>query len=498
MTALLGHHDVVSSAPPTQSVRTTRHVAPRRRGAPLTRTALIPWAIGALFAGLYSALLLLRYEYFMVPSWDLGIFTQVVRSYAGGHAPVADIKGPGFNILGDHFSPVLAVLALPYRVFPTAGTLLVAQAVLLGLSCVPVGRLAVRRFGPAAGSAVALAYGLSWGLQWAVESDIHEVAFAVPLLAFSLEAFLDRRWRRSVAWALPLLLVKEDLGFTVAVLGLLLVIKGQRRLGLATALVGILGSMVTLLVVIPRFAEAHRYMYFGQFGTSGAPGGFGSVLAPVLHDPMTLLSSGTKLGTLFMLVLVAGGVCLRSPLMLLSVPTLFWRFASVDPVYWGTHYHYSAVLMPIVFIAFIDGLSRLLADRWALGRRYAGVAIPVVTTVAVMLAAGLPLRALWHPSGWDDGRRQNAQAALAVIPAGVAVETDLGLMSHLVSRDRVYWLGHASGVSPDYLAVDSGSGWSPPGPADLPAYAESLHPGSRYQLVWSQGGFSVLRREPSQ
>jgi hypothetical protein len=199
-----------------------------------------------------------------------------------------------------------------------------------------------------------------------------------------------------------------------------------------------------------------------------------------------------------MLALVAGGVCLRSSLMLLSVPTLFWRFASVDPLYWGTRYHYSAVLMPIVFMAFIDGLSLLREGRWALGRRYAAVAIPVVTTVALMLAAGLPLRALLQPSGWDDRRRANAQAALAVIPTGVAVETDLSLMAHLVSRDRVYWLGQATGVTPDYLAVDSGSGWSPPGPADLPAYAEGLHPGSHYRLVWSQGGFSVLRREPSQ
>jgi uncharacterized membrane protein len=488
----------LSSAPLPDAARTARHAAARPHAVAWNRTDLVPWAIGSLFAGLYSALSLLRYQYFVVPSWDLGIFTQAVRSYARGHAPVADIKGPGFNVLGDHFSPIMAVLALPYRAFPTAGTLLVAQAVLLGLSCVPVGRLAVRRFGTVAGSAVALAYGLSWGLQWAVESDVHEVAFAVPLLAFSLEAFLEQRWRRSVAWALPLLLVKEDLGFTVAVLGLLLVAKGQRRLGVVTSLVGVVGSVVTLLVVVPRFAEAHRYAYFGQFGTDTASSGLGSVLAPALHNPLTLVSPGAKLVTLFMVALIAGGVCLRSPLLLLAVPTLFWRFASVDPLYWGTHYHYSAVLMPIVFMAFIDGLTRLRAGRWALGRRYATVAIPVVTTVAVMLTAGLPLRALLQPGGWDDGRRQHAQAALAVIPSGAAVETDLGLMSHLVSRDRVYWLGQATGVSPDYLAVDSGSGWSPPPAADLPAYAESLHPGSRYQLIWSQGGFSVLQREPSQ
>lgn len=483
-------------------VRTARHAAGRPATAPAAPTAptvparWVPWLVGGLFAAAYSALSLLRYQYFVVTSWDLGIFTQVVRSYAQGGAPVADIKGPGFDILGDHFSPVLALLAPAYRVFPTAGTLLVAQGLLLGLSCVPVGRLAVRRFGLVAGSALVVAYGLSWGLQWAVESDFHEVAFAVPLLAFSLEAFLEQRWRRSVAWALPLLLVKEDLGFTVAVLGLLLVLRGQRRLGLATGVLGAAGSLVTLYVVIPAFDATHSYAYFGDFA-GGSGSGLGSVLAAVLHDPTGLLSPATKRVTLLMLVAVTAGVCLRSSLVLLAVPTLLWRFASDLDVYWGTHWHYSAILMPIVFMAFIDGLTRLQQGRWELGRRYAGAAIPVAATVAVMLLGGLPLRALVQPGHWDGGRRQGAQAALAVVPAGASVESDLGLMAHLVSRNRVYWLGHATGVTPDYLVVDAGSGWTPPGPADLPAYAESLHPGSRYEVVWSRDGFTVLRRQPA-
>ena len=44
------------------------------------------------------------YERFADRSWDLAIFTQAVRAYAHGHAPIASIKGPGFDLLGDHFS----------------------------------------------------------------------------------------------------------------------------------------------------------------------------------------------------------------------------------------------------------------------------------------------------------------------------------------------------------------------------------------------------------
>src|SRR5262249_46369324 len=53
--------------------------------------------------------------------------------------------------------------------------------------------------------------------------DFHEIAFAIPLLAFSLSALVRRRLRPAVLWALPLVFVKEDQGFTVAAIGLVIV-----------------------------------------------------------------------------------------------------------------------------------------------------------------------------------------------------------------------------------------------------------------------------------
>ena len=55
-----------------------------------------------------------------------------------------------------------------------------------------------------------------------VNFDFHEIAFAVPLLAFSLSALVRGRARATMWWALPLVLVKEDQGFTVAAIGALM------------------------------------------------------------------------------------------------------------------------------------------------------------------------------------------------------------------------------------------------------------------------------------
>jgi uncharacterized membrane protein len=133
---------------------------------------------------------------------------------------VVAIKGHGFNLLGDHFQPIVALIAPFFRFLPSPVTLLVAQALLTAVSVVPVCRAAQVRLGTFAGRSIGAAYAVSWGLQRMINFGFHEVAFAVPLLAFSLSALVRGRLRAAVLWALPLVFVKEDQGFTVAATGL--------------------------------------------------------------------------------------------------------------------------------------------------------------------------------------------------------------------------------------------------------------------------------------
>ena len=55
-----------------------------------------------------------------------------------------------------------------------------------------------------------------------IEFDFHEIALAVPLIAFSLSALVRRRPAAAICWAAPLVFVEESQGFTVAAIGLLL------------------------------------------------------------------------------------------------------------------------------------------------------------------------------------------------------------------------------------------------------------------------------------
>ncbi|MFI0896005.1 DUF2079 domain-containing protein [Streptomyces sp. NPDC020983] len=456
-----------------------------------------PWVLSAGFAAVYAALSLSRYRRMATMSWDLGIFEQAVKGYAHLHAPVADLKGPGFDELGDHFSPVVALIAPFYRVFPTTVTLLVAQALLFALSVVPVTRAAGLLLGRGPGLALGAAYGLSWGVQRAVDFDFHEIAFAVPLLAFSLAAVLLRRWTAAMLWALPLVLVKEDLGAAVAMTGAVVWLRAGddtlrgaagggrvRPWALRLAAFGIVASAWEIGRLIPLF-HGPGYDAFNHIDGDGTLTG---------HIPAV-----TALRTVLWVLLPAGGLlALRSPLLLVGLPTLGWRFVSHYPENWGTGWHYSAVLMPVVFLAAADAAALVAAaapgsrhtPRWL---RAAARALPAAALgAAVALSAQLPVAGLTHLAAYRvDGSTRAAERALARIPDGATVEADVGPISRLVRRTTVYWVGRTGGRIPDYLAFDNLSGWL----TDPPGYARQLHPQARWTTVADAGGYVVLRRE---
>jgi uncharacterized membrane protein len=322
-------------------------------------------------------------------------------------------------------------------------TLLVAQALLAALSVIPVYRAGAELLGRGNGRAIGAAYGFSWGLQQLVNYDFDELAFAVPLLALSLSALVRGRCRAAVLWAMPLVIVKEDQGLTVAVVGLVIAIVYRRRAsGLFLAGWGLLWSLLAVLVIIPYFNPHHLYYYWYKTGT----------LSRGVHlSPLALLAQlGTgwqvKLPTLALLLLVTGFLAVRSPLALAVGPSLVMRFVSGD-VYWGTNWHYNAPLMPIVFIAAIDAMSRIRTARdhgRAVGpvplamERY-GAALMVASCAA--LAFQFPLSRLWQPATYELQPQVAAEnAAMALVPDGATVATTTDLLAPLAARTDTFFL----------------------------------------------------------
>lgn len=496
----------------------------------------LPTVIACAVGALYVCYSVAQWRALVAPSWDLGIFAEAVQAYSRFEAPIVPIKGPGYNLLGDHFHPILALLGPVYRLFPSALTLLVVQDVLIAVSVLPVARLAQRLFGRGGAVIVGLGYGLGWGLQGAVGAQFHEVCVAVPLLAFGGVAFVEHRWGACMGWLAPLVLVKEDLGLTVFMAGLAIAWRGRGEgrpavlRGLAYALFGIVAFVVTVKVLLPAMNPAGTWAYSldGAATGAGTPMG-GSTAArqvPSLWDILTTPS--VKLATLLVLLAGAGFVGASSPWFALVLPTLAWRFAgSVETYYVWDSWHYNAVLVPIAACSLLDVINRWCEPERAApavsvhapvdgsgleetgdtcvgqvatlspsrGWRVAAWVVACVPVVSLAItASSLPLWQL--PTLTEDPRMAAAQGALDAVPVGASVETDTTLLARLVPGREVYWVGTTGKMEtpPEYVVIDVRSYAWGGHQVDAESWASAAHPGHTYETIYSAQGFRVARR----
>jgi len=476
----------------------------------------VTWATAACVFGAYVTLSLYRLWQRAPSSWDLGIYTEYVKQIANLRAPIVDVRGAGFNLLGDHFQVIVAVIAPFFRVFPSVDTLLVAQALLTAVSVFPVTTAAASLLGRGAGRAIGFAFGFSWGLQQMIDFDFHEIAFAVPLLAFSLSALVRGRTKAAVLWAMPLVFVKEDQGFTVAAIGLLMALAGQRRFrmgrgsvsaGLFLAAWGLGWSLLAIAVIIPHFNAQHHYIYWNLGGVVGS----GSSFSATGLVTQTLSSWPVKLETVVMLVLPTAFIALGSPVALVVLPSLALRFLATNAFYWQTNWHYNATAMPILFIAAAEVIARWRGVDRAAGEtavaggpgelwtsiriaaaRY-GAAMMAAITVA--LAFQFPVNGIWHASTYQMSPLIAADnAAMAQVPDGATVQTTLGLLAPLAARTDTFWIGNSGNPATQYIVFDGQQSGYSPVPSDVPAFIKELFPKTTYVQVFLDDQVYVFRR----
>ncbi|GLW70392.1 hypothetical protein Kpho02_26910 [Kitasatospora phosalacinea] len=387
--------------------------------------------------------------------FDLGIFDQGVRGYAHFGLPVSTLKSvhhefpPGFSLLGDHFSPVLALMAPLYWVWDDPRMLLVGQAALFAAGVPLVRRIATRAFADAdqgvrtrVRDVAALVYALGWPLLISSRSGFHEVGFAVPLFLLLFERAGARRWGGAALAALLLCATKEDVGLAVGAYGAVLLWRerggADRRaklLGWALLLGGPLSSAVEISYLIPAMGGVPGYYWnYEQLGADG-----GEALRHVLGNPWLLVesafSSPLKPMLLGWLVLTTAALPLRSGTVLVALPLLAERVFSDNPNHWSIARHYDAFLWPVLVTAAIEALGVL----WSRGRH--AQARRLGATAAVLSLAASAALGLYHlavPYEWQPKAPTAALARAAkLIPDGATVEADNQIAPRLTNRTEV-------------------------------------------------------------
>jgi len=437
-------------------------VAARALLAPLRLPALAPRrvVIGgvAAYAVLMGFITVTRHRALLTHALDFGYYVQVIWALARGLPPRVTL--PPMHAWGDHFSPVLYLLA-PLGWLPgVAPLLLLAQTLILAAGGVAVYAFARRRLADdALAAGFALLYLVNPSLHGINIRDIHPQAFAIPLLIGAALALDAGRWGWCAAALALTAACREDAAIALVGFGLWAALARRRWIaggGIAVAAVALL--MVDTRVLMPYFRGEpypHLVKRYSHLGTS-----LGDVLVTLVARPWrwvpVLLQSG-KLVYLAALLAPLAFLPLLAPLALAgALPALTVNLLTFDRVLFHHRTQYQAFVLPFLILAAVDGLATFRA--WASRRGWTRPSPRAVLIAAFLVSVALTSRTIndLMVTRWRLGPEQRAARALAArIPPDVPVSVNERLQPHLALRAESYIFPTAVERSQYVLELDS-------------------------------------------
>jgi len=206
----------------------------------------VRWVLGTMVAGwsiVFIVLGWIRHERFGTFSFDLGIYDQAVWLLSRFHDPFITVRGLEF--FGHHVNPILLLFVPFYWLGAGPLFLLSAQVVVQASGAIAIFLLARDRLHDR-WLAVALAAVLLLNptYQWLTWEFFHPDALAIAPLLFAYWAARTERWKWFVLFAVVAAACKEDVALALAVMGVLIAVRGNRKIGVITLAAGASSTLV--------------------------------------------------------------------------------------------------------------------------------------------------------------------------------------------------------------------------------------------------------------
>lgn len=366
-------------------------------------------------------------------SYDVGLYDQGTWLLSRFEAPFVTLMGR--NLLGDHASIVMFLVVPFYWFVPGTETLLAIQSVVVASGALPLYFFARRRLG---GQVMPVVIGATWLVNPAVNGtnleNFHPDSFLGLFLPLALYAMLEKRWRLYWVAVVLCMTVKEDVSLVLVPLGLVMMLRGERRRGAVTAVAAVAASLAGMFLLMRSLIGVPtRNAWRIPFG------GVGGFLRETFTNPgnvLSYLSSEGRLFYLWQMFVPFGPVFLLAPeIAAISVLVLTGNIVSNFWYQFHIGYHYSLVAVPAIGFATVVGAARLHRDSRPLA----------VTVVALCsLVSGLMWTAL--PGARNEIAHWPASHPVAVaareiikeVPDDAAVAVFHSLAPHMAHRVHVY------------------------------------------------------------
>ncbi len=457
-----------------------------------------PWAMAVAFVLVFSVLQFRQHDAFNTRTYDFARFDQAIWNTLHGRFLFSSILN--MSILGNHFSPFLALLSPLFLIWNDPKVLFLVQAVSVAATGLCLYRI-IRDRRPHLAPWLLLAFYLNPAVHEITLFEFRRIVPAMPFLAMALYALsTKRRWLMLLGLILALL-CKENVGFIVAMVGLYLVtFERDWRWGIPIALLGGSWLIVVSLWVIPPFAEPinsasvyPQLYYFGFLGNS-----YQEIAATLLRDPLILLRQLATLDRVAALWRIFFPLGLVLPFVaaewtLICLPTISYMLLCNEPTMYQLTQWYPATVMPVLFGAIGVGLSRLSERR----ANQATVLLLAATALGYVLYSPAPLGGTFDASLYQVTAHHRLAAEIVdAVPDNAHVATAPRYVPHLSHREHIYhypWIvGGLDNV--DYVLLDRHSNPYPLTPDHLNDKLDDMIADPFYTVEAEADGIYLLHR----
>lgn len=397
--------------------------------------AILVWSLVFVYLGW------IRHTRYGTFAFDLGIYDQGTYLLSRLEEPFVTVRG--LHLFGHHANFILVLFAPFYRLGIGGPIfLLVVQVAAQASGAVAIYLLAKERLADrwlAVVLGVVLLLHPSFQLQ--VLHFFHPDSLAIGPVLFAYWAARTERWRWFTVAAILAVACKEDVALVMAVLGGLVFVRGNRRVGVTTVACSIGYYLLATRILMPEFLGGLKPFYdsfFGEFGESP-----GEVARNVIANPSQAFNVATESDRLsYYRMMFAPVVFLplaALPTLLVAAPMMLVIALTTWPYAREIQYHYSSLVLAGVILATVEGIASVTQNR---GTRRFLVGLVAATSLAATVAWGAsPISTKYRSGIWPlerEARVDTKEAAASLIPEGASVSAMYYFVPQLSHRERIY------------------------------------------------------------
>ncbi len=417
------------------------------------RASLILWLAVIGYFVVFSLTAVFKYCHFGYNGLDLAIYNQVFFNSLNGQLFHFTIHPHSY--LGDHFELFIILLLPFYYLFQHPLSLLILQSLALALSAWPLFLIAKKLLS----NSWALLVSLLWLLNPFIQNinlfEFHLLPFALPLLLSAFYFYLKNKFWPFLLLLLLSLIVREDVALAVFMFSVLAILEKKSRAWIIWP--GLVSGawFIMAVKIIGQFSPAggYKFMYYYSWLGASLPTMALNFFAHPLNTAAHLFSINNLLFTLLLFLPLLGLCWLGAKYLILALPIY------LQLILGGSNnsivilkLHYTALLLPGLFIALIYGLHKIQATA-PINKLVVWLKANKNFLLILLLTAGLygaltlgPLptliKKIFKPT-YSPVVRQLKREFLKKIPANVSVAATYEFLTNLSGRPKIYSLHYA-------------------------------------------------------